>query len=88
MLYILKYFQINYIYMDLNIIITKLLNNISIELKKEKNMDIIKNDIIEPIINNTIYQLYPYFLIFIISMIILFISIFAILFLNIKLCYK
>lgn len=74
--------------MDLNIIITKLLNNISIELKKEKNMDIIKNDIIEPIINNTIYQLYPYFLIFIISMIILFISIFAILFLNIKLCYK
>jgi hypothetical protein len=74
--------------MDLNIIITKLLNNISIELKKEKNMDKIKNDIIEPIINNTIYQLYPYFLIFIISMIILFISIFAILFLNIKLCYK
>jgi len=68
--------------------ISKIIDNIIIELKHEENMTKINKEIIEPIINNTIYQLYPYFIVFTISMVILFISIFIILFLNIKLCYK
>lgn len=74
--------------MDLKAMISKIIDNIIIELKHEENMTKINKEIIEPIINNTIYQLYPYFIVFTISMVILFISIFIILFLNIKLCYK
>lgn len=51
-------------------------------------MDRIKKNVIEPIIHNTMYQLYPYILVFVISMITLFVLVFTILFLNIKLCYK
>jgi len=51
-------------------------------------MDRIKKNVIEPIIYNTMYQLYPYILIFAISMITMFVLVFTILFLNIKLCYK
>lgn len=73
--------------MNLKIIISKLLDNIIEELKHENNIEKI-NKIIEPIINNTIYQLYPYIIVFIICISILFLAIFTILFLNIKLCYK
>jgi len=69
-------------------VVTKIINNIMVELKNESNMDNIKNNIIEPIIHATISRLYPYLIFFIIAMSILFISIFFILFLNIKICYK
>jgi hypothetical protein len=74
--------------MSYNAIISKILDNIVIEVNKEENMDRIKKNVIEPIIHNTMYQLYPYILVFVISMITMFVLVFTILFLNIKLCYK
>ena len=74
--------------MSYNAIISKILDNIVTEVNKEENMDRIKKNVIEPIIYNTMYQLYPYILIFAISMITMFVLVFTILFLNIKLCYK
>lgn len=73
--------------MNMKLIISKLLDNIVKELKEENNIEKI-NKIIEPVINNTIYQLYPYIIVFLICITILFIAIFTILFLNIKICYK
>jgi len=74
--------------MSYNAIISKILDNIVLEVKKEESMDRIKKNVIEPIIHNTMYQLYPYILVFVISMITLFVLVFTILFLNIKMCYK
>ena len=74
--------------MSYNAIISKILDNIVIEVNKEENMNRIKKNVIEPIIHNTMYQLYPYILVFVISMITMFVLVFTILFLNIKLCYK
>jgi hypothetical protein len=74
--------------MSYNAIISKILDNIVTEVNKEENMDRIKKNVIEPIIHNTMYQLYPYILVFAISMITMFVLVFTILFLNIKLCYK
>ena len=54
------------------------------EINKEENMDRIKKNIIEPIIHNTVYQLYPYILIFIIIMIALVLMVVSILCLNIR----
>jgi len=74
--------------MSYNAIVKKVLDNIINEINKEENMDRIKKNVIEPIIHNTMYQLYPYILVFVISMITLLVLVFTILFLNIKLCYK
>ena len=74
--------------MSYNAIVSKILDNVVTEVNKEENMDRIKKNVIEPIIHNTMYQLYPYILIFAISMITMFVLVFTILFLNIKLCYK
>ena len=74
--------------MSYNAIITKILDNVVTEVNLEENMYRIKKNVIEPIIHNTMYQLYPYILVFVISMITLFVLVFTILFLNIKLCYK
>jgi len=74
--------------MNFDIIVSKIIDNTVIQLKKEKNMDKINKEIIEQIISNTMYQIYPYFIFFLIIMMILFIVMFLILFLNIKMCYK
>ena len=57
------------------------------EFKKEENQKKI-NIILEPLIHNTVYQIYPYILIFILSMITLFVLVFTILLLNIKNYFK
>jgi hypothetical protein len=74
--------------MSYEAIVNKILNNTILEINKEENMDKIKKNVIEPIIHNTMYQIYPYILIFAITMITLLVLVFTILFLNIKLCYK
>lgn len=74
--------------MSYNTIVSKILDNIIIEINREENMNLIKKNILEPIIHSTIYQIYPYILIFIITMIILLVLVFSILFINIRNCYK
>jgi len=69
-------------------IVQKILDNVIIEVNKEENINSIKKNIIEPIIHNTVYQMYPYIIIFIITMIVLLLLVFSILFLNIRACYK
>ena len=69
-------------------IVQKILDNVIIEVNKEENINSIKKYIIEPIIHNTVYQMYPYIIIFIITMIVLLLLVFSILFLNIRACYK
>tara|TARA_B100001094_G_scaffold119409_1_gene115111 strand:- start:9185 stop:9409 length:225 start_codon:yes stop_codon:yes gene_type:complete len=65
----------------------KLLDSVKKEIKKQEHIDTINNDIIKPIVDKVLEQLYPYFFGF--SMIITFIvvSVFVILCLNVKICY-
>ena len=73
--------------MSFETITTKLLDSMKKEIKREEHMNTINNDIIKPIVDKVLEQLYPYFFGF--SMIIVFIvvSVFVILCLNVKICY-
>tara|TARA_B100000767_G_C19306854_1_gene345891 strand:- start:268 stop:492 length:225 start_codon:yes stop_codon:yes gene_type:complete len=73
--------------MSFETITRKLLDSVKKEIKKEEHIDTINNDIIKPIVDKVLEQLYPYFFAF--SMIIVFIvvSVFVILCLNLKICY-
>jgi hypothetical protein len=73
--------------MSFETITTKLLDSMKKELRKEEHMNTINNDIIKPIVDKVLEQLYPYFIGC--SMIIAFIviSVFVILCLNVKICY-
>jgi len=68
-------------------ITAKLLDSMKDELKKAEHIDTINNDIIKPIVDKVLEQLYPYFIG--VSMITAFIviSVFVILCLNLKICY-
>ena len=73
--------------MSFETITTKLLDSMKKELRKEEHIDTINNDIIKPIVDKVLEQLYPYFIG--VSMITAFIviSVFVILCLNLKICY-
>ena len=73
--------------MSFETITKKILDSVKKEIKKEEHIDTINNDIIKPIVDKVLEQLYPYFFGF--SMIIVFIvvSVFVILCLNLKICY-
>lgn len=69
-------------------IINKLLNELKNEIHKDENIDMINKEIINPIVEKSIMKLYPY-LIFASSIIIFItISIFFILFLNLRIYYS
>ncbi len=74
--------------MSFNEIVNKLLFSMKEELEKKENLEILKNDIIQPIVEQVFYIMYPYFVGVSISFIILIMVIFIILFLNIKICYS
>ena len=73
--------------MSFETITTKLLDSMKTELKKDEHINTINNDIIKPIVDKVLEQLYPYFIG--VSMITAFIviSVFVILCLNLKICY-
>jgi|TARA_Y100000389_G_scaffold203253_1_gene251077 hypothetical protein len=48
--------------MSLDIITDKLLQSLKEELDKDKNKEFIENELLRPIIQKVIDQLYPYFL--------------------------
>tara|TARA_B100001287_G_C22534289_1_gene458910 strand:- start:438 stop:662 length:225 start_codon:yes stop_codon:yes gene_type:complete len=68
-------------------ITNKLLNSIKTEIKKEKNTDIINNEIVKPIVDKVLEQLYPYFIGTSLIIAFIVISVFVILCLNVKICY-
>ena len=63
-------------------ITNKLLNSIKTEIKKEKNTDIINNEIVKPIVDKVLEQLYPYFIGTSLIIAFIVISVFVILCLN------
>jgi len=68
----------------MNLILDKIINNIGSELKGKETMNNLKEKVIQPIILNTILQLYPYLILAVVIIVTLFVLIFTILFLNIK----
>ena len=73
--------------MSFEVITTKLLDSIKKELKKEEHMNTINNDIIKPIVDKVLEQLYPYFIGASLIIAFIVIAVFEILCLNLKICY-
>ena len=74
--------------MDLSKLIKKGLYEVSTEIKKEENLELIKNDLLNPVIEHVIEKLYPYFIKVTIGLILLFIVLLVIIFLNIRFILK
>ena len=74
--------------MDFNFIIKKSVQDICEEVKKEENMDLIKSDVLNPIIEHVIMQLYPYFFKFVIGFSLLFVLVVILIVLNLRIIYK
>ena len=73
--------------MSFEVITTKLLESIKSELKKEEHINTINNDIIKPIVDKVLEQLYPYFIGASLIIAFIVIAVFVILCLNLKICY-
>ena len=73
--------------MSFEVITSKLLQSIKSEINKEENINSINNDIIKPIVDKVLEQLYPYFIGVSLITAFIVISVFVILCLNLKICY-
>jgi hypothetical protein len=73
---------------DFNYLVKKCVLDVCTEIKKDDNMEIIKNDILNPVIEHVIFQITPYFLKVLISIIILIIVLIILFFLNLRIIYK
>ena len=74
--------------MTFEILINNSLKDITNEIKKEENMNYIKYELLNPLIEHIVKELYPYFLKIIIVIVILFILIIFIIVLNLRIIYK
>ena len=74
--------------MTFSILINNSIKDITEEIKKENNMKYIKYELLNPLIEHIIQELYPYFLKIIIVIIILFILIIFIIVLNLRIIYN
>jgi len=74
--------------MKFDILINNIIKDLNYELKKDKNMDYIKQELLNPLIEHIIQELYPYFLKIIIVIVVLFILIIFIIVLNLRIIYK
>jgi len=74
--------------MSFNVVVNKLLVSMKEELQKDENIQIMRNDIIKPVVEQIFMVMYPYFIGIGCIFIIIIIAIFIILFLNIKICYQ
>jgi len=73
--------------MSFETITTKILDSMKKEIKREEHMNTISNDIIKPIVDKVLEQLYPYFIGVSLVTAFIVISVFVILCLNLKICY-
>jgi hypothetical protein len=73
---------------DYNYLIKKSIIDVCNEIKKDDNMEIIKTDILNPVIEHVIFQITPYFLKVLIAIIILIIVLIILIFLNLRIIYK
>ena len=73
--------------MTFDVLVTNIIKDINNEIKKEKNMNYIKYELLNPLIEHIVQQLYPYFFKMIIIVIIFFILIIFIIILNLRIIY-
>lgn len=74
--------------MKFDTIINNIIKELNTEIKKEKNMNYIKYELLNPLIEHVVKELYPYFLKIIIVIVVLFILIIFIIVLNLRIIYK
>ena len=74
--------------MSFETVVSKILESMKEEIKKEENILIINNDIIRPIVEKVIDDIYPYFIGASLIFMMMFVFIFVILLLNLKICYS
>ena len=74
--------------MNLSTITKNILLNFKEELEKEGNMEIVKNDILKPLIKHIIDELYPYFIRMMAIIIIILLFLIITIFLNLKVIYR
>jgi len=74
--------------MSFDILINNAIKELNRELKKDNNMNYIKSELLNPLIEHIIKELYPYFIKIIIVIIILFILIIFIIVLNLRIIYN
>jgi hypothetical protein len=74
--------------MSFDILINNAIKELNRELKKDNNMNYIKSELLNPLIEHIIQELYPYFLKIIIVIIILFILVIFIIVLNLRIIYN
>ena len=70
--------------MNLSTITKKVLLDISEEFKKDDNMEIIKSEILNPMIRHIIDELYPYFIKITVGALVILVFIIITLFLNLR----
>ncbi len=68
-------------------VVDKLFDSVKNELQKEKNVEILNNDIIKPIVEQVFNHIYPYVIGISTVFLTMFFAIFIILFLNIRVHY-
>ena len=73
--------------MTFDILINNIIKDVNTEIKKDKNMNYIKYEILNPLVEHIVQQLYPYFFKMIIIVIIFFILIILIIILNLRIIY-
>ena len=74
--------------MTFEILINNSIKDVTNEIKKEENINYIKYELLNPLIEHVVKELYPYFLKIIIVIVILFILIIFIIVLNLRIIYK
>jgi hypothetical protein len=74
--------------MSFEILINNSIKDVTKEIKKKENMKYIKYELLNPLIEHIVKELYPYFLKIIIVIVVLFILIIFIIVLNLRIIYK
>jgi hypothetical protein len=73
--------------MTFDVLINNIIKDVNTEIKKDKNMNYIKYELLNPLIEHIVQQLYPYFFKMIIIVVIFFILIIFIIILNLRIIY-
>ena len=74
--------------MSFEILIKNCIKDLNNEIKKEENTKYIKYEILNPLVEHIVQQLYPYFLKMIIIVIIFFVLIIFIIIVNLRIIYN
>ena len=74
--------------MDFNFMIKSSITEVCNEVKKEENMNLLKQDILNPIVEHVMYQMYPYILKFVVGFVLLVVLIIFLIILNLRIIYK